>query len=101
MEDVKDGPLTVVFGGPAARVLDQALYVGNMEQTIPMLAESTGLDYKTVKLAVQRLERCRLIKHSRRIANAQTYRFDVEGDLHELLNWAESKKLARSIRRIR
>jgi len=98
---MKDGPLTVVFGGPAAKVLDQALYVGNMEQTIPMLAESTGLDYKTVKVAVQRLEKCHLIRHGRKIANAQTYRFDVEGDLHELLNWAEGKKLAKSIRQIR
>jgi DNA-binding MarR family transcriptional regulator len=98
---MKDGPLSVVFGGPVAKVLDQALYVGNMEQTIPMLAESTGLDYKTVKIAVQRLEKCGLIRRGRRIANAQTYRFSVEGDLHELLNWAESKKLAKSIRHIR
>lgn len=91
--NMKDGPLTVVFGGPVAKVLDQALYVGNMEQTIPMLAESTGLDYTTVKLAVERLKKCRLIKPSRRIANARSYRFDVKGNLRELLNWSERLEL--------
>ena len=94
------GVLSTVFGGAVARVLDQALYVGGMEQTIPMLAESTGMDYKTVKAAVQRLEKLRLMKRSRRISNAQTYRFDVEHDLHELIQWAETARLARSIRRL-
>ena len=100
MKDVRDGPLTLIFGGPIDKVLDQALYVGNMEQTIPMLAESTGMDYKTVKGAIERLEKCRLVKRGRRISNAQTYRFDVESDLHELVRWAESRKLAKCTRRL-
>jgi len=99
MKSVRDGPLTMVFGGATAKVLDQALYVGNMEQTMPMLAESTGLDYKTVESAVQRLERCGLISRGRRISNAQTYRFDVESDLHQLIEWVENKKLAKNLRR--
>lgn len=94
MRNVIEGTLSLVFGGAVAKVLDQALYVGNMEQTIPMLAESTGLDYKTVKVAVQRLEKCHLIKRGRKISNAQTYRFDVEHDLHRLIEWAESIKLS-------
>jgi DNA-binding transcriptional regulator YhcF (GntR family) len=90
---MKDGPFTVVFGGPVARVLDQALYVGDMEQTIPMLAESTGLSFKTVQRAIERLSKHRLVKRSRKIGGAQTYRFDVKNDLHELIMWAEHTKV--------
>jgi len=100
MKNVMEGPLSLVFGGAVAKVLDQALYVGNMEQTIPMLAESTRMDYKTVKAAVERLEECHLIKRGRKISNAQTYRFDVKKDLHQLIEWAESKNLAKNIRRL-
>jgi DNA-binding transcriptional regulator GbsR (MarR family) len=90
-----DGPLTQVFGGPVAKVLDQALYVGEMEQTIPMLVESTGLSFKTVQKAVKRLNQLGLVKRSRRIGNAQTYRFDVRNDLHALVFWAEKLPLKR------
>ena len=48
-----DGPLSSLFGNPqaraAARVLDQSIIVGNMEQTVAVLAESARLDYKTVQ----------------------------------------------------
>ena len=96
-EYATSGPLTAIFGNPVARVLDQSLYVGNMEQTISMLAESTNLSYKTVLSVVKRLERLGFIKASRRIGNAQAYRFEVEGDLHELLEFAQrfqTKRLA-------
>jgi DNA-binding Lrp family transcriptional regulator len=89
MKDLKGGPFTEVFGGPVARVLDQARIVGNMEQTIPMLAESTDLTFKTVQKAVEKLVKYGFVKRSRKISNAQTYRFDVEHDLHELLAWAD------------
>jgi predicted transcriptional regulator len=87
---MKDGTLTQVFGGPAAKILDQAIYVGNMEQTIPMLAESTGLSFKTVKKTVLKLNSIGLMKRSRQVGNAQTYRFDVASDLHELISWSQS-----------
>ena len=90
---MKEGPFTQVFGGPVAAVLDQALYVGDMEQTIPLLVESTGLSFKTVQKAVKRLDKLRLVKRSRKIGNAQLYRFDVANDLHELIMWAEHLKL--------
>jgi Leu/Phe-tRNA-protein transferase len=90
-----EGPLGLVFGGPVARVLDQSRIVGNMEQTIPMLAESTGLTFKTVQKAVLRLNQLGLMKRSRKIGNAQTYRFDVENELHELLAWAEHITVSR------
>ena len=90
-----EGPLTTVFGGPVAKVLDQALYVGNMEQSIPMLAESTGLTYKTVQKAVGQLNKLGLVKRSRKIGSTQTFRFDTGNDLHELIMWAEHLKLKR------
>ena len=37
------GPLANLFGSAEAKVLDQSLIVGNMEQTIRMLSDSTGL----------------------------------------------------------
>jgi hypothetical protein len=99
LKDVRDGALTQVFGGPIAKVLDQAMYVGNMEQTIPMLVESTGLTYKTVQKAVVRLNKLGFIKRSRKVANAQTYRFDVRGDLHGLIEWAEKLRVGHLKRR--
>jgi hypothetical protein len=93
LKDVRDGTLTQVYGGPTAKVLDQAMYVGGMEQTIPMLVQSTGLTYKTVQKAIVRLNRLGLVKHSRKVGNAQTYRFDVRNDLHELIAWAENLQL--------
>lgn len=84
-----------MFGGPTAKVLDQAMYVGNMEQTIPMLVQSTGLTYKTVQKAVAKLNRLGLVKRSRKVGNAQTYRFDVRHDLHELVTWTERLRIDR------
>ena len=95
MKGIRDGTLTQVFGGPTAKILDQAMYVGNMEQTIPMLAQSTGLTYKTVQKAVVKLNRLGLVKRSRKVGNAQTYRFDVRKDLHELIVWAERLRVDR------
>jgi DNA-binding transcriptional regulator YhcF (GntR family) len=95
LKGFRDGTLTQVFGGPTAKVLDQAMYVGNMEQTIPMLAQSTGLTYKTVQRAVVKLNRLGLVKRSRKVGNAQTYRFDVRNDLHELILWTERLRVDR------
>ena len=90
---MEGGPFTQVFGGPVARVLDQARIVGNMEQTVPMLVESTDLTFKTVQKAIAKLVKCGFVKRSRKISNAQTYRFDVENDLHELLAWSDHVNL--------
>jgi len=95
LRGVKEGVLTRVFGGPVAKVLDQAAYVGSMEQTIPMLVESTGLSFKTAQKAILELNKLGLVKRSRKIGNAQTYRFDVRNDLHELIAWAERLKNSR------
>lgn|GEM_PF-795037 len=91
------GPLTNLFGDPhgraIARVLDQSVLVGNMEQTVRMLADSTELDYKTVQSSLERLERLGLVKKGRKVGNAQTYRFNVENHLHDLVNFARKMQL--------
>ena len=93
-----DGPLTNLFGNPQgraiAKVLDQSIIVGNMEQTVHMLAESTDLDYKTVQKSLKRLEKCRFVRKSRKVGNAQTYRFNVENHLHDLVNFARKMQLS-------
>ena len=79
------GPFASIFGGPEARILDQALIVGNMEQTISILAESTNLSYKTTKVALEKLEKMGFVTKTRKIGNAQAYRFLIENHLSRLL----------------
>lgn len=82
------GPLSSIFKSPVARVLDEARIIGNMEQTVSMLAEVTELDYKTVKSILRHLIRIGFVKPTRKIGNAQAYRFNVENELHSLLDFA-------------
>ena len=82
------GPLSSVFTSPEARVLDQAFLVGNMKQTVPMLAESTGLSFKTVQKALQKLSGKGFVAPAGKIGNANAYQFRVENELHELVEWA-------------
>lgn len=92
-----DGPLTALFGNPQgraiAKVLDQSALIGNMEQTIRMIADSTDLDYKTIQKSLRRLEKYGFVKKSRKVGNAQTYKFNVENDLHDLVNFARKIQL--------
>ena len=91
------GPLTSLFGDPhgraIARVLDQSILVGNMEQTVRMLADSTELDYKTVQSSLRKLEGLGLVKKGRKVGNAQTYKFSVENHLHDLVSFARKMQL--------
>jgi hypothetical protein len=79
------GPFASIFGGAVARLLDQALIVGNMEQTITILADSTNLTYKTTKTALQKLEKMGFVASTRKIGNTQAYRFLVENHMSGLL----------------
>ncbi len=79
------GPFASIFGGPTARLFDQALIVGNMEQTISILAESTNLSYKTTKEALEKLIKMGLVVQTRKIGNAQAYKFTVENHMSGLL----------------
>ena len=88
------GPLSSVFTSPEARVLDQAFLVGNMKQTIPMLAESTGLSFKTVQKVLQRLSGKGFVAPAGKVGNAKAYQFKVENELHELIEWASKYHFA-------
>jgi len=89
------GPFTQIFQNPIARVLDQSTIVGNMEQTISMLSESTNLSYKTVEKAVNHLEALGFIEQTRKIGNAQAYKFKVENDLHDFIECARKFQSSR------
>jgi|SRR5216683_3832768 len=86
--DFSQGLLYSVFTNPVARVLDEARIVGNMEQTVSMLSESTKLDYETVRSALEHLAKLGLVEPTRRVGDAQAYKFNVENELHALLDWS-------------
>lgn len=88
MEYATSGPLTRIFESPVARIMDQSLLVGNMEQTVSMLAESTNLSFKTVQKAVKKLESLGVMSPTRKVGNAQAYKFNVECEIHKLVDWA-------------
>jgi hypothetical protein len=79
------GPFASIFGGPVARLFDQALIVGKMEQTIAILADSTNLSYKTTKEALEKLITMGFVTPTRKIGNAQAYQFQVENHMSGLL----------------
>src|SRR5712691_8425384 len=85
--DFSQGLLYSVFKNPVARVLDEARIVGNMEQTVSRLSESTKLDYETVQSALEHLTKLGLVEPTRKVGNAQTYKFNVENQLHSRLDW--------------
>ncbi len=87
------GPLTRIFQNPTSRILDQSILVGNREQTIPMLQESTNLAYKTVAKEVKRLVEMGLMERSRKVGNAQTYRFKVDKHLSSLIACAQDMQI--------
>lgn len=90
------GPLSSIFGNAEAKVLDQSLVVGNMEQTITMLRQATGLSFTTVQNVVERFVARGFMRPTRKIGNAQAYSFNVDNDLHELIEWATKYQFTRS-----
>jgi len=95
-KDSEVGPLASIFGNAESRVLDQSLIVGNMEQTISMLKESTGLSFSTVQNVVKKFVGKGFMKPTRKIGNAQAYSFQVENDLHEFIDWATKYQFTRT-----
>lgn len=89
------GPLASLFGSAEAKILDQSLIVGNMEQTISMLSDSTGLSFKTVQKVVKEFVDKGFMRPTRRIGNAQAYSFQVENHLHDLISWATKYQFSR------
>lgn len=89
------GPLESIFDSSVARVLDQALVVGNMTQTVPMLVESTGLSFKTVQKAVKTLVGAGVVKGAGKVCNAEAYAFDMK-KLRRLVTDATKYQFSRS-----
>jgi hypothetical protein len=85
--DFSQGLLYSAFKNPVARVLDEARIVGNMEQTVSMLSESTRLDYETVQSALEHLTKLGFAEPTRKVGNAQTYKFNIENQLHSRMDW--------------
>jgi len=84
--DFSQNLLFTAFKNPIARVLDQARIVGSMEQTVSMLSEATKLDIDTVQSALQHLTRLGLVQPTRKVGNAQAYKFNLENKLHSRLD---------------
>ena len=82
------GPLANLFGSSEGQILDQCLIVGNMEQTIGVLSESTELRFGTVQKVVKEFVHMVFMRPTRRIGNAQAHSFQVESHLHDLVERA-------------
>ncbi|MGA8904563.1 MAG: hypothetical protein WB661_06100 [Candidatus Bathyarchaeia archaeon] len=83
------GPLATIFQGePKARILDQALLIGNAEFTASLLAEGTDLSFKTVKTFLEHLAALKWVTPTRKMGNAQAYRFNVENHMSNFVEWA-------------
>ncbi len=76
--DFSQNALLAALKSPTRRVLEQARMVGGMEQTVPMLSEATKLDIETVQSAILRLTRLGIAQPTRKIGNAQAYKFNLE-----------------------
>ncbi|MBM3292558.1 hypothetical protein FJY84_07755 [Candidatus Bathyarchaeota archaeon] len=92
-ENATSGSLTRLFKNLMARILDQSFLVGQMEQTTSMLMESTHLSYKTVEKVIKNLIELEYMVPSRKIGNAQTYKFKVDNHLTGLINCARAMQL--------
>ena len=77
MKKAEAGPFTTIFGGTNAKILDQSLLLGSLEFTISTLAEATGLFYQTVQTSLKHFEKLKWVEPTRRLANAQAYRFNL------------------------
>src|SRR5712691_1067483 len=83
--DFSQNLLFSALRNPIARVLEEARIGGNVEQTVSMLSEATKLDYETVEYALKQLTKLGLAQPTRKVGNAQAYKFNLENGLHSLL----------------
>src|SRR6266849_5356485 len=83
--DFSQNLLFSALKNPIARVLEEARIGGNIEQTVSMLSEATKLDCETVESTLQHLTKLGLAQPTRKVGNAQAYKFNLENGLHSLL----------------
>jgi len=87
------GPMTLICGSAIGRILDQSLLLGKLEFTVSILAEATGLTYKTVKSCLKRLEGIKWVVPTRRLGNAQAYSFNIN-HMSGFIKWATEFQMA-------
>jgi DNA-binding transcriptional regulator GbsR (MarR family) len=93
------GPLATLFEGePRARILDQALLLGSGEFTVSGLADGTGLSFKTVQSYLKLLESIEWVSETRKMGNAQAYRFNITNHMSSFINWATKFQKYRNTR---
>ena len=80
--DFSQNTLLTALKNPTRRILDQARIAGSMELTVPSLAEATKLDIQTVQSAILQLTRLGIAQPTRKIGNAQAYKFNLENKLY-------------------
>lgn len=92
------GPFAAIIGErvPMARVLDQSLLLGNAEFTVSILADGAGVTFKTAQSCLTHLQKLRWVSATRKLGNAQAYKFDAENHMSELIKWATDFQLARN-----
>ena len=90
------GPFVTVMGRgiPMARILDQSLLLGSAEFTVSIIAEGTGLTFKTAKNCLKHLQDLRWVSTTRKLGNAQAYKFNAENHMSQLIKWATDFQLA-------
>jgi len=84
--DFSQNALLAALRNPTKRILDHARIAGSMELTVPALAEATKLDIETVQSAMLQLARLGIAQPTRKIGNAQAYKFIVQNGLHSRLS---------------
>lgn len=98
-EYLNAGPFaTLLDGDPKGRVLDQSLLLGRLEFTVSTIADGTDLTYKTVKEYLKHLEKNGFVVRTRKMGNAQAYRFDIESHMSDLVQWATQFQMKRTER---
>ena len=91
------GPLSSILRGDAgARILDQALLLGSGEFTISSIADGTHLSYKTVQSYLEHLESINWVTKTRKMGNAQAYRFSIKNHMSEFIKWAANYQKRRT-----
>lgn len=91
-----DGPLYTLFDDAVtAAVLDQAVIVGKMPQTVRMLSESTGFSTSLIKYSIRKLLRFNLVRRVKKNGRTVAYSFKVETTLRDLVSWATVFNLSR------
>jgi len=68
------------------RILDQSLLLGKLEFTVSTIADGTDLTYKTVKTYLAHLQKIGFVLPTRKLGNAQAYRFDIN-HMTDLIQW--------------